>query len=368
MRFILEENKPFLGHRAVAVIHLHGHDDGAGVDFIGFLHILELSFFFQLAHSHESQIHKADELVIPALKNLLPGIQIALVGAFHGRPVIALTEFHVLQLGGEGGMAAVIRPVGIQHADFRHGRISFFFPGKIVLDMLEILEGHCQAQRGIQSLQLLLGQILETVKNFHIRGFFKHGFQRFRLYHIRFPGIHRVDAVCLYSVKLVIRQLSGNQIGYRRPDDRLFLFVQKLHALQGRIRSLVKLSGQKFHGKNSSVLRNLNLFSVKNIYRRFGKHRGAGLFKNLVADMLHIVADEHPHILYFLQVQIVLQIAFQFLRFHGKRGFLLYIDTSYISHEWLLQMFVAGFSFFPSAGCLEHAKNYPPQYTSVLRK
>ena len=71
--------------------------------------------------------------------------------------------------------------------------------------------------------------------------------------------------------------------------------------------------------------------------------------------MLHIVADEHSHILYFFQVQIVLQIAFQFLRFHSKRGFLLYIDTSYISHEWLLQMFVAGIFFIPSRRLL-----FPP--------
>ena len=65
----------------------------------------------------------------------------------------------------------------------------------------------------------------------------------------------------------------------------------EVHGLSVGDRVSVKLSGQELHRKFSSVLRNGNLLSVKVIYRRLRKHRFAGLFKYLIADMLHIVAD-----------------------------------------------------------------------------
>ena len=44
------------------------------------------------------------------------------------------------------GMTAVIRPVGIKYSDLCHGRITFFFVFEVVLDVLEILEGHRKIQ------------------------------------------------------------------------------------------------------------------------------------------------------------------------------------------------------------------------------
>ena len=47
-------------------------------------------------------------------------------------------------------MTAVVEPVGIQHTDLRHGRISLFLACKILLDMLEILQGHRKTKRIVQ--------------------------------------------------------------------------------------------------------------------------------------------------------------------------------------------------------------------------
>ena len=43
-------------------------------------------------------------------------------------------------------MTAVIGPVGIQHTDFGHGRISLLFIFKVIVDMLKILERHRKVQ------------------------------------------------------------------------------------------------------------------------------------------------------------------------------------------------------------------------------
>ena len=135
MGFIFKEYKPLLCFLIGSVIHLHRNHNRAGIDFIGLFHIVQFAVFFQLSHCHQSQIHQADELIFSSCKNLFSGIQITLVGGFDGRTIITLPKLHICQLCGEGGMTAVVRPVCIQHSDFRHGRISLFILFKILLNM-----------------------------------------------------------------------------------------------------------------------------------------------------------------------------------------------------------------------------------------
>ena len=47
-------------------------------------------------------------------------------------------------------MTAVVGPVCIQHADLGHGRISVFLASEIVLNVLEITEGHGQVQGAVK--------------------------------------------------------------------------------------------------------------------------------------------------------------------------------------------------------------------------
>ena len=85
---VLEEHQPLLRDLGrpthIAVVHLHGHHHGAGVDFIRFLHVGELPLLLELAHGHQGQVHQADELAgmpffRPAREDLLPGVQVAAV-------------------------------------------------------------------------------------------------------------------------------------------------------------------------------------------------------------------------------------------------------------------------------------------------
>ena len=222
---ILEEHQPLLRLRAVPVIHLHRNDDGAGVDLLGFLHVRKLSFLLQLTHARKRQIHQADKLVLSSREQLLSRIQIALIGLFDGLAVIAVLKRHVLQLRGEGGVAAVVGPVGIQHPDLRHGRIPVLFARKIILDVRKIPEGHRQSQRIVQRLQLRLRKVCKTDQDLHVRGLLINGFQRIRLHHARLSGIHRVDAVGFDLRKFLIGEASRDQIGGRRADDGIFFLI-----------------------------------------------------------------------------------------------------------------------------------------------
>ena len=70
--------------------------------------------------------------------------QILVIGVLDGLLIIALGEGHIFKLCGEGGVAAVVGPVCIQHTDLRHRRIPLLFVFIISLDMKEVLEGHSQ--------------------------------------------------------------------------------------------------------------------------------------------------------------------------------------------------------------------------------
>ena len=70
--------------------------------------------------------------------------KVLVVGILNRLLVVALCEGHILEFCGECGMAAVIGPVCIKHADLCHGRISVLFVLIIVLDVKEVFEGHCE--------------------------------------------------------------------------------------------------------------------------------------------------------------------------------------------------------------------------------
>ncbi len=92
MGLILKEHKPLLGHRPLAVIHLHRHHHRAGIDLVRLLHILQFAVFLQLAHSHQRQIHQTDELVLSVSEDLLSDSQIVLISLPDRLRVISFPE------------------------------------------------------------------------------------------------------------------------------------------------------------------------------------------------------------------------------------------------------------------------------------
>ena len=66
MCLILKVDQPLLFHS----VHFDRHHDTARIDLIRFLLILEFALSLKPAHRHERKIHQADELILPARKDL----------------------------------------------------------------------------------------------------------------------------------------------------------------------------------------------------------------------------------------------------------------------------------------------------------
>ena len=191
-------------------------------------------------------------------------------------------------------MAAVVGPISVQHPEFRHGRVTFFLPFKIILDVQEILKSHGKPKGTVKSLKFLLRHGGKPIHYFHVFWLLKLIQQRFRLFQASFPGIHRVDAVFFDGVKLAAADFPLNHIGGGGTDDGCFIFIEQLHALFRRIRPLVVLPRQIFHAEYLRVP-GFKFLLVNIVYGRLGKHRSQRFLVSFLRNMLHIVADEHPH-------------------------------------------------------------------------
>ena len=73
---IFEEDKPLLCLRTVAVIHLYGHYNRAGIVLIGFFLIRELAVCLEFLHAHDCEIHQADIFVFAVFIKLFSRVEI----------------------------------------------------------------------------------------------------------------------------------------------------------------------------------------------------------------------------------------------------------------------------------------------------
>ncbi len=337
---VLEEHQPFFTNRALPIVHFHRDDHGAGIVLIGLLLIGQLSVRLELLHADDGKIHQAGILVRAVLIHLRAGILITLEGGFHRNLVVAVAEGHILQLRRKGCVAAVIGPVGIQHADLRHCGIpvnfSVEFPVEVILNQLKILKGHRKAERIVQLLQLKLRHPDKTVKNPDIRclRIFRH--QCLGFVHPGLSRIHGIDQIGFDSAELFIGNAARQNIRLRCPDNHMRIRIQKLNALNGRIRPLIKLTGKRLNGKNTCSLGDVKGLPIQVIDRRLRENAAACRLKDIIADVLHIVADQQTQIFNSLNPEESADLFQLPSCLHGIRLFLLYIDSSYITHSCCL--------------------------------
>ncbi len=164
MGLVFEIDEPLLFFS----IDIDRYDDAACVDLVGLLLILQLALFLELLRTHQCHIHQADKFIRTSLVDLVVILAVLLICALDGIFVIAVTEKHAGQLCLERRMTAVIRPVGIQYADFRHRRISVLFIAEIIADEHKILIRHGQIQGIIQLFKFCRLHLRKAVKDLHI--------------------------------------------------------------------------------------------------------------------------------------------------------------------------------------------------------
>ena len=236
--FVFELQQP----RAGFAVFIHVHVNGAGVDFRRDFHVLQAAGGAAVFGVNGGEFHQG--VGAGSRRLAIDGFTLgAVVGVVGGQCLAegAVREADVVQLGGEGGVAAVIRPVGVEDADFRFAGVAAFRL-VVTLDVGEVGGRHGEAVRGVPGGKAIGIQRAEAVVTRHggcgvIR-------RQAGVGEVLFAAVDGVDEVGAQFFPRSVVQVAFKQPGGGAGDDgRREGIVQQAQALSGGIGALVVLPG-----------------------------------------------------------------------------------------------------------------------------
>ncbi len=312
---VLEEEEPVL----LLAVHVHLALDGAGVDLLGLVQVLEDALGAQVLGTDGAHVHEADGLLGAA--QLLAHLKVLVEGV----PDHLVVNFDLLKLGAEGGVAAVVGPVGVDHLYFRDGRHAAL-AGKVLLAELDVRQVHGQAAVVNELLQLGVRKVQEAGQLLHHGRLGLDSLEGLAGLQRGLACLNRVDHVMLYGLHVCRGQLAGNGVDLGGADQRALALAYELHALTGGVCALVKLAGQVLHGKHE-VLAKVGQV-VKDVVRlRLREDRGDALGEELVRDALHVVAVEQAQAGDAGDAERVAQLVRELARLDVEPGLLLHVNA-----------------------------------------
>ncbi len=275
--------------------------DCAGVDLLALVQVGEHALGLQILRADGGDVHQAHGL---RAVQLAPDGQVALIGGLH----VLILEGHVPQLREEGGVAAVVGPVGVDHADLGERGVAMLIP-EIGLAEGDIRGVHGQAVAPDEVGKLRRGIIDEAPHGLHRGGDGVGGLQRIHRLQGRLAALHRVDHVLLDARDIRFGQLARQDVHRGGAHVRALALGQQLDALGRGIGPLVELAGQVLRREDhAGILRQL---AVDVVHHRLGEHIGHGLLEQRRVDVLHVVAVQDPHARHPPDAQEGLQLVIQ---------------------------------------------------------
>ena len=202
---VLEHHQPGF----LLAVNLRLHLDGAGVDFLRGVQILQFALALQRLCADGPRIHQAEGLSLAS--QFLPNLQVFFEGGPDGgaQGGVRSRQLHLVQAGVEGGVAAVVGPVGVDDLDFREGGLPVFLVPEILLDEGQVLGAHGQSQGAHHFPEFALWQGEEALHHPDVGRGLGGNLQGVRLHaHDRLPALHRVDDVSLHPAELLVGEVA----------------------------------------------------------------------------------------------------------------------------------------------------------------
>ena len=309
---ILKQQQPGL----FLAIHRYSHSHCTGIDLFRLVELIQHTVLPQILAGQSADIHQVDRF--GAAKRFTGG-KVFVIGTLKK----TIFKLHAVNSGIEGGVTAMIGPVGIDHADLGNCGIPAFRL-KIALAESNIIQIHGKAQRLNHFRQVLA---IHGQKSLH-------GCHRFRNRHLHFQSLrhrkacltafHRIDHVLADRCDLLSRQCAFQNINSCSTHQRTLTLGEDLDALRSRVCSLVKLTGQRLYRKHHLTLRQL---IGDTIHLRFRKNCTNSIGKQILFDLFHIIAVQDTHSSQALDLEKLFDFPQQGICFVGLPRFLLDIYT-----------------------------------------
>ena len=153
MGFVFKQQQPFFGF----AVNFNRHNNGAGVNFFRFVQIVQLAFGTQFFHADNGNVHQGNRAFGIGAVHFVACFHIFVKGSLYRLGVKPRLNFHIFNLRHKSGMAAVVRPVSIEHFNLGNGRFTVFFI-KIFLAPQQIVKAHGKAVGSAVSLHFFFGK------------------------------------------------------------------------------------------------------------------------------------------------------------------------------------------------------------------
>ena len=311
---VLEQEQPVLVLAADIALDL----DGAGVDLLRLVQILQDTLLLQFLGTNGGKVHHAAGLVLAA--QLGAHRHVAVKGLLHH----GVVDLHIVQNGAKGGVAAVIGPVGVDHLDLGNGGVALL-GAEVLLTELDVPQIHGQTLFLDELGKASLVQLVEALQHchgsghgvIHLQGLF--GLQR------SLAGFHRVDDILFDLGHLLGGQSALQQVDTGRAHQRALALTDELDALGSRSCALVELAGQILHGKRHAL--GSGQLGVGVIHRRLAEHGADALVEQCLVDAFHIVAVQQTQTGQVLDAQQAGEFVFQTVGLDIKAGLFFHINT-----------------------------------------
>ena len=303
-------------------VHLRRDMDGTGVDLLALVQLGEQAPLFQHLCADGGDVHEGlgtgGGLLLSI--DLHPGGKVALIGSFDG----GVVDPDLVQMGGEGGVAAVIGPVGVHHPHLGDGGVPLLLVPEVGLEEFQVVQIHGQPQPVQQGGQTGLVHGGKAGYRVHVvgDGVFPH--QGLRLLQRGLPAFHRVDEEGLDFVQILLRQPAPQQIQLSVGHQGPLHPGHKLDALGGGVRPLVELPRQSLHPKPGTRHAGHGIvLVVHHVHLGLGKDNVLGPPVDGGVDLLHVIPVQNFNRLEPGNPQLLPQLPAQALGFHVEALFFL---------------------------------------------
>ena len=321
---IFEHQEPVL----LFPVHLGGDVDGAGVDLLALVQLGELAPLLQGLGPDGGQVHEG----LGPLGGLLlsidlhPGGQILLIGRLN----VQVVDVDAVQMGGEGGVAAVVGPVGVHHPHLGDGGVPLLLVPEVGLEELQVVQIHGQPQGVQQVLEPCLIQAGKSLHYGHRVGGLVLLLQGGGLVHGGLPALHRVNEVAADLVQIALAQRPHQQVHLGGGDEGAVHPRLELDALGTGVGPLVVLPGQGLHRQDAvGGLRDREGLVVHVVHLGLGEdHRLGGLI-HLRSDAVGVIPVQDAHPLQGVNPQLLPQLAAQAPGLHVEAGLFFRITAKY---------------------------------------
>ena len=311
MGLVLEHQEPVL----LLAVHCGGDVDGAGVNLLALVQLGQQATLFQHLGAQSGDVHEGlgpgSGLLLPI--DLHTTVQIALVGGLHR----LVRELHGVNVGGEGGVAAVVGPVGVHHPHLSDGGVTLLLVPEVGLEELQVIQVHGQAQGGQQLLEPRLVQGGEASHRVHVVGDGVGTYQGVGLVHGGLPALHRVNEVVPDLAEFLPGKGALQNVYLGIGDEGAVHSGHELDALGAGVGPLVKLARQGLHRQDGvSTLRGREGLVIDRVHLGLGEDDGLGLLVDGGVNLVGVVPVEDGDSLQSGDAQLLLQRAAQSLGLH----------------------------------------------------